>query len=178
MNHSTRKLATTGILVALGIILPMAFHAIPRAGMIFLPMHLPVLICGLLCGPAYGAACGVLAPLLSSLLTSMPPAPVLPGMLCELAVYGLVAGLAMRKFASLDYLPRVFCSLLVAMLSGRLVAGLTNALIFQAGQYSFSAWIQASFVTALPGIAIQIVLIPLLLKALEKSGATRKLQGD
>ncbi|MEG1275596.1 MAG: ECF transporter S component, partial [Ruthenibacterium sp.] len=92
-TNRTKKLVLAALCVALGMILPMAFHAVPNAGGIFLPMHIPVLLCGLVCGWQYGLACGVLAPLLSSLITGMPPAAFLPGMLCELAVYGLVSGL-------------------------------------------------------------------------------------
>ena len=50
----TKNLVTSGMCVALAIVLPMAFHMIPDAGKVFLPMHIPVLLCGLLCGPVYG----------------------------------------------------------------------------------------------------------------------------
>ena len=36
----TKKLVITALLVALGIVLPFAFHSIPNAGSIFLPMHI------------------------------------------------------------------------------------------------------------------------------------------
>ena len=69
----TKNLVLTAFCIALCIVLPMAFHAI-GAGATFLPMHIPVLLCGLLCGWPFGAACGLIGPLLSSLLTGMPPA--------------------------------------------------------------------------------------------------------
>ena len=81
MKNSTKKMAYAAICVALGVVLPIAFHSIQNAGSIFLPMHLPVLLCGLLCGPWYGLICGILAPLLSSVLTGMPPAAILPVMM-------------------------------------------------------------------------------------------------
>ena len=68
-----KYLVMTALCVALGVVLPVTLHAIPNAGSILLPMHIPVLLCGLVCGPVYGLACGILAPLLSSLITSMPP---------------------------------------------------------------------------------------------------------
>ena len=89
---NVKKLVIAALCVAIGVALPQAFHAIPQAGQIFLPMHLPVLLCGLLCGPLYGLLCGAVTPALSSLITGMPGAAVLPSMICELAVYGLVAG--------------------------------------------------------------------------------------
>ena len=92
-ENQVKKLVMAAMCVALGIVLPMAFHTIQNAGSIFLPMHIPVLICGLLCGWQYGLICGILAPVLSSLFTGMPPAAILPAMLCELAVYGLITGI-------------------------------------------------------------------------------------
>lgn len=89
----TKNLVTSGMCVALAIVLPMAFHMIPDAGKVFLPMHIPVLLCGLLCGPVYGLGCGILAPLLSHLFTGMPPTAMLPSMLCELAAYGMLSGI-------------------------------------------------------------------------------------
>ena len=78
--NQTVKLTISGACVALGVVLPIAFHSIPNAGSIFLPMHIPVLLCGLLCGPLYGLLCGILAPLISSFVTGMPPMAILPGM--------------------------------------------------------------------------------------------------
>ena len=99
-QSATRKLVMAAMCAALGVVLPQAFHMVPNAGSVLLPMHIPVLLCGLACGWPYGLACGILAPLLSSLLTGMPPAAYLPSMLCELAAYGLVSGL-MSQFIRL-----------------------------------------------------------------------------
>ena len=43
-----KKTVITALCVALCIVLPMAFHAVKNAGTIFLPMHIPVLLCGLI----------------------------------------------------------------------------------------------------------------------------------
>ena len=165
--NTTKKLVFAALCTAIGVVLPQAFHMIPNAGSIFLPMHIPVLFCGLVCGPVYGAACGGAACLLSHLLTGMPPAAVFPGMICELIVYGLVAGL-MSMLLKNRNIGTIYIELIVAMLAGRVVSGILNALIFRAGAYSMQAWITASFVTALPGIAIQLVLIPVLVSRLKK----------
>ncbi len=169
-----RTLVFTGLCIALGLVLPMAFHSIPNGGSIFLPMHIPVLLCGFVCGPWYGLACGILTPLISALTTGMPPAPVLPGMLCELAVYGLVSGLVFRAVCTRSHAANLYITLLCAMLAGRVVSGLTNGFLFRAGQYTLQSWVTASFVTALPGIAIQLVLIPAVVFALEKAGVLRR----
>ena len=169
-----RKMITTALLIALGVLLPMAFHTVANAGAIFLPMHIPVLICGLVCGWQYGLICGILTPLLSNLLTQMPPAAFLPQMLCELATYGLISGLLYRFDIVKNKIAKVYISLIGAMLGGRLLYGVLNALIFNAGEYSMQIWLTSAFVRALPGIAIQIVIIPVLVIALDKSGLVRK----
>ncbi len=164
----TKPLILTALFIALGIVLPMAFHAVPNGGTLFSPMHIPVLMCGLLAGPLYGLCCGILAPLLSSLLTGMPPAPVLPGMLVELAVYGLMSGVMMYLLRKDKSLAKVYIALIVAMLCGRIAGGLANALVFQAGSYSFQMWTAAYFVRGLPGIITHLIVIPLLVRALQK----------
>ncbi|MCL2810574.1 MAG: ECF transporter S component [Clostridia bacterium] len=164
-----KKMVFTALLIALGVVLPMALHGIPNAGMVLLPMHIPVLLCGILCGFPYGLACGILTPLLSSLATGMPPAAILPAMVCELAVYGAVSSLLMRYIRMKNVYAKITISLIGAMLAGRLVFGVLNALIFQAGNYSMHIWVTSAFVTALPGIAIQLVLIPAIYAAFVKA---------
>ena len=44
--NNTKKVVFSGLLVAMGIALPIMFHSIPNAGSIFLPMHIPVLLSG------------------------------------------------------------------------------------------------------------------------------------
>ena len=131
-------------------------------------MHIPVLLCGLICGWPYGGVCGLVGPLLSSLITSMPPMAMLPSMMVECCVYGLVSGLLMKyvrtKFAVAD----LYISLISAMLAGRLVAGLANAWIFTTGAAPF-AWVTTSLVTGIPGIVIQLVLMPTVMFALTKA---------
>ncbi|MEZ4628642.1 MAG: hypothetical protein R2912_11365 [Eubacteriales bacterium] len=46
---------------------------------------------------------------------------------------------------------------------------LLNAVIFRAGAYSVSLWTTAAFITALPGILIQLAIIPALVLALKKA---------
>ena len=164
-----KYLVMTALCVALGVVLPVTLHAIPNAGSILLHMHIPVLLCGLVCGPVYGLACGILAPLLSSLITSMPPMAMLPSMICELAVYGLVAGILIRVIKTRYNIANLYLSLLGAMLIGRVIYGALNSLIFRAGEYSLQLWLTGAFVTALPGIAIQLVLLPVLVLALQKA---------
>ena len=169
MKMDLKKLVLTGILIAAGVALPIAFHAIPNAGSIFLPMHIPVLICGLICGFPYGLICGILTPLLSSLLTGMPPVAYLPGMLCELAVYGLISSLLVKAIRTPNHYLNLYACLIGAMLAGRITYGILNSLIFRAGNYSLQLWMTSAFVTSLPGILIQLIFVPAIVIALEKA---------
>lgn len=168
MKLSTvKKSIITAVCLALCVVLPQAFHAV-GAGTVFLPMHIPILLCGLICGAPYGLLCGAAGPVLSHLFTKMPPMEMLPSMMVECAVYGLVAGIMMLVKTRKVY-GDLYLSLICAMLAGRIVAGITKALIFNFGAYSMSAWIASSFVTSWPGIVIQIVLIPTIVFALMKA---------
>ncbi len=169
MKTHVRQMVLTALFIAIGVVLPQAFHMIPNAGSVILPMHIPVLLAGLVCGPVFGLACGVLTPALSSMITGMPPMAVLPGMLCELAIYGLTAGIMAKIIKTGKPVVDIYAALITSMLAGRIAAGLVNGLIFRAGEYSMSMWLTASFVTALPGIVIQLVAIPIIIMALKKA---------
>ena len=160
-----KRTVLAALFAALCVVLPIAFHAIPNAGTIFLPMHIPVLLCGLVCGWPYGLLCGLMGPFLSSLLTGMPPAAMLPAMMLECTVYGLVSGLVLKYVRTGKTTPDLYTALITAMLAGRVVSGIAKALIFSPG-ITLSLWITGSFVTALPGIVVQLILIPLLVNLL------------
>lgn len=169
-KNQTKQLVVTAMCIALGVVLPLTLHSIPNAGSILLPMHIPVLLCGLLLGWPYGLASGILTPLLSSLITGMPPMAYLPSMLCELAVYGLVAGLLRQFINTKKRVIGLYIQLIGAMLVGRIVYGVLNALIFSVGNFTFNMFILGAFVTALPGILIQLILLPAIILILEKAG--------
>ncbi len=163
------RIVITGVCVALCIVLPVALHAIPNAGTLLSPMQLPVLLCGLICGAAYGLACGIIGPLLSSLITSMPAAAKLPPMMIQLAVYGLVSGLLIHFIRTGKVIVNLYISLLAAMLAGRIIAGIARAIFFAGGTYSWNAWATAYFVKSLPGIIVQLILIPIIYLALRRA---------
>ena len=166
--RSIQKLTLSSVCIALCVVLPIAFHSIPDGGSIFLPMHIPVLICGMLCGWPYGLLCGLMGPLLSSLITGMPPAAVLPAMMVECGTYGAVSGLVLKFVRSGKTYVDLYTALVVAMIAGRVVSGIAKALIFSPGM-ALSAWVTTSFVTALPGIVIQLVFLPGVVAALMKA---------
>ena len=156
----------TALCMALGLVLPILVH-MGGAGPALLPMHIPVLLCGLLFGWQYGAVCGFIVPPLSSLLTGMPPLfPTGAAMMLELCAYGILTGVFYRKLRW-----RIYPALIGAMLGGRVVSGAANAAFLgMAGRpYGFSAFLSGAFVTSLPGIVIQLAILPVVILALEKS---------
>ncbi len=164
---SVKRIVLAAFFVALCVVLPLAFHAVPDGGSVFLPMHIPVLLCGMVCSWPYGFLCGLLGPLLSSLLTGMPPMAYLPAMMVECAVYGLVTGLILKFVRTGKLQLDLYIALITAMLAGRVISGIAKALIFSPG-ITMKYWIAASFVTALPGILIQLVVVPLVVNLLIK----------
>ena len=172
---SVKALVISALFLALGIVLPQALHAIPNAGSVLLPMHIPVLLCGMAAGPLYGAGCGALTVLLSMLFTGMPPVfPVGGGMVAEPAASGGVSGLCSRLLRCRERPRRTYAALGTAMVAGRLVNGALMALLSLAsgGSYTFTAFLAGALVTALPGIILQLVLIPPVMRALEKTHLT------
>ena len=167
-NHLFR-LVLAAMFLALALVLPFLTGQIPQIGKALLPMHIPALLCGFFCGPWYALAVGAVAPLLRFALFSMPKLADAFPMCFELAAYGLAAGLLHRA------LPKkpgyVYVSLLVAMLAGRIVWGTVRVILFGLGKSSFGwqAFFAGAFLNAIPGILLQILLIPVLVIALEKS---------
>lgn len=174
MTHLT-KIVTTAVCIALCVVLPLALHLIPGAGSLNLgtllsPMHLPVLLCGLVCGWQYGLVCGIIGPLLSSLLTSMPGWGYLPNMMIELALYGLISGIMIRLVRTGKQTVDLYISLVTAMLVGRILTGIARALtlgIFM--PVTLESWATGYFVSSLPGIILQLILLPVLYMALQRA---------
>lgn len=164
-----KRMVIAAVCIALCVVLPMAFHMIPNAGSVMLPMHIPVLLCGLICGWPFGLVCGLAGPLLSSVLTGMPPAAVLPSMMVECAVYGLVSGLMLLFVRTKNVYADLYISMVTAMLVGRIIGGAAKALLFAPGSMSMTIWATSYFVTGLPGIAVQLAIIPSIVFALMKA---------
>lgn len=182
MRERTRKsimnITLSGLFIALGIVLPMALHAIPDGGKVFLPMFIPVLLGALYLSWPYAIAVGILTPLLSSLLTGMPPVAPLPMafmMAAQLGVAALIVSLMknIKWFSDKRYM--VVLALIPALLAGFGISGLVLKIAIEFfGIKGPNAWtfIVGSVVSGLPGIAIQIVLIPLLYSLITKRRPT------
>lgn len=160
-KKSLVRLTLSSMLLAMALLLPFLTGQIPEIGNALCPMHFPVLICGYICGPLWGAAVGFIAPLLRSVIFQMPPMfPAAVSMAVEMAVYGLMTGLLHRAFPK--KLPFRYLTLIISMIAGRLAWGTVRFLIagLSATEFSFAAFAAGAVTTAIPGIILQIVIIP------------------
>jgi riboflavin transporter FmnP len=163
IKFSSKEITLTALFITLGVILPVVFHQFALAGRVFLPMHIPVFLAGIFVGPLSGVIVGLVCPALSFFLTGMPPPYAVPLMSMELSIYGLSIGILI-KWIKLPIL-----SLLVSMILGRLAFGLGLFILgqFLSLPYGLEAFIKVSVIAGLPGIAIQLILIPFLMETLQ-----------
>lgn len=172
MKITTQKLTLSAMFLAIGLVLPFLTGQIPQIGNMLLPMHLPVFLCALICGWEYGMAIGFILPLLRSFLFSMPVLyPVAIAMAFELATYGLVAGLLYGR-SRWQCVRALYRALIAAMLAGRIVWGIVEVLLLGVGENAFTwkLFLSGAVFNAIPGIAIQLLVIPAIMLALNKTG--------
>ena len=178
-----KRLVLSAMFMALGLILPFITGQLQQVGTMLLPMHIPVLLCGLICGWQYGAVVGFVLPLLRYSLFGMPPIyPMGMSMAFELAAYGAVIGICRKIFRrkkwfatvseSKRYILDIYFSLVVSMICGRIVWGLVRYALASVTRqvFTWQMFVAGAFVTAIPGIVIQLILIPALMIALERAG--------
>ncbi len=165
------KIVLSAFFLALALVLPFLTGQIPEIGNMLCPMHIPVMLCGFICGGPWGAAVGFVAPILRNMIFTMPPVPGCYAMAAEMAVYGLSCGIFYKLLPK--KIPYIYVTLIISMLLGRIVWGAVWALVlvkvfpvpFDFTLYYF--WMEG-FVKAIPGIILQIVLIPAVVIALRK----------
>ena len=163
------KMILSALFLALAYVMPFLTGQIPEIGSMLCPLHIPVILCGFICGWKYGLVIGLIAPLFRSLTLGMPPIfPTATSMSFELAAYGAISGLMY------NILPKkklyIYCSLLTAMIIGRIVWGIAMFICMgiKNSPFTFNAFVAGAFVNALPGIILQIVVIPVIIMTLEK----------
>lgn len=170
---STKKLTLAATFLAIGLILPFFTGQIQEIGNKLLPMHLPVMLCGIVCGWKYGLLIGFITPLLRSFLFSMPVFSNAVGMAFELTTYGLIIGVLYSNLKRTKL--RIYISLLVSMIAGRIVWGIASVVIHGVTKSTFTwqMFLGGALLNAIPGIILQLLLIPILMLTLEKSGVLR-----
>lgn len=165
-RNTTKKMVLSAFFIALGIVLPFLTGQIPQIGSMLLPMHIPILLCGFVCGAPFGLAAGFITPLLRSVIFGMPPHAV--AMAFELATYGFVSGLLYRLLQKRKLF--VYVSLIISMICGRIIWGIVSFFLYglEGTAFTWQIFAGGAFINAVPGIIIQILIIPLIIFALEK----------
>ena len=175
-NHKRiLKLVYSAVCIALAMVLPLFLGQVQVFMQGISPMHIPALLCGLLCGPWYGLAVGLISPILRSLVFTMPKMyPTALAMAFELGTYGLVTGPLYKALKKMNFWPRTYVSLIAAMLIGRVVGGIAQALLlgFRGEGYSLQLFATAYFVNTSVGMVIHLIVIPLIFFALKKAKLT------
>lgn len=158
------------LFLALGLVLPFFTAQIQQIGNKLLPMHIPVLLCGFVCGWQYGLAVGFVTPLLRSMMFTMPPMfPSAISMAFELAAYGAVSGMLYQLLPKKNL--NVYIALIGAMILGRLVWGIVSIPIYgiAGNAFSWNVFMAGALLNAVPGIILQLVMIPLIIISLKKA---------
>lgn len=174
-KQTTRNFVLAAMFMALGLVLPFLTGQIQQIGNMLLPMHLPVLVCGLICGWQYGAVVGFVLPLLRFALFGIPPLyPMGISMAFELAAYGFLVGW-LYSHSRWQCIISLYRCLLAAMVGGRLVWGAVRVLLSGvAGQaFTWEMFLSGALLTAIPGIVLQLTLIPALMLALDRTGLVK-----
>lgn len=174
MKTDTKKIVLSGVFLALGIVLPFLTMQVPRIGNMLLPMHIPVLLCGFICGAPYGLMVGFITPLLRSMVFSAPKLfPMACGMAFELAAYGFLAGFLYKLFREQKEGVCIYLSLFLSMIGGRLVWAIAAKIFYTiAGmEFTMQVFFAGAFINAIPGIILQLIIIPIMVLALKRVGA-------
>jgi hypothetical protein len=152
----------SAVMAALGITLPMVFHMM-GLGSKFLPMLLPILLNGFLSLLPWAALTGALVPVASGLLSGMPP------FYPPIALVMSIEGTLMAAAAAVIYRfskPRIWPALIAAVALDRMVS--TGLMWLMAGNFGLPPAVisAASFIQGVPGVALQLVVVPLAVRGL------------
>lgn len=182
-NIKVNKLCLSAMFLALGWLLPFLSGQIPQVGNMLCLMHIPVFLAGFILGPWYGLGLGFITPLSRFLVFGMPV--FYPTGICmafELATYGFLSGFLYKLFKKLKFkdIVSIFLSLIISMLLGRVIWGISRLLcgVFDNNAFTFKLFITMGFVNAWPGIILQLLLIPSLIRLLENAHLLDKYQGE
>lgn len=175
MNRNSKDLTLTAMFLALGLVLPFLTGQIPQIGNMLLPMHIPVFLCGLICGWKYGAILGFILPILRNAVFGMPVLfPTGIAMAFELMTYGLVAGF-LYGTSRWQCVIALYRSMIAAMLAGRIVWGFVQMILLGiSGQgFTWQMFMTGALLNAIPGIILQLIFIPAIMVALNRTGLVR-----
>lgn len=168
----TKRLTLTAMFLALGFILPLFTGQIPQIGSMLLPMHIPVFLCALICGYQYGVPMAFILPLIRSVLFARPNMyPEAISIAFEMAVYAFVSDF-LYKHLKQKNLISLYASILIAMVAGRAVRAVIQLSLLRIKDipYSFGMFFSGVVVTGIPGIVLQLIIVPIIINLIEKKG--------
>lgn len=175
-KYRIKKISISAMFLSLGILLPFLTGQIKEIGDTLLPMHIPVMLCGIICGWQYGFVVGGILPFLRAVTVGMPPIyPNAVWMAAELATYGFVVGFLYFAFHKKQMWWLYIC-LLISMVSGRIVWGITKAILLGVANKAFTlqAFIGGGIIDSFPGILLQFILIPTIIKLININSERKK----
>ncbi len=168
-SEKTKKMTFSAVFLALAMVLPFLTGQIPEIGSMLSPIHIPALICGFVCGWPWALVVGFVSPLLRSMIFGMPPFLSAFSMAFEIGTYGAVSGILYKVLPKKTV--NIYVSLIGAMIAGRIVWGVVKFVIagLTSSEFPFSAFIAGAVTSAIPGIILHIVLIPIVVMVLKKA---------
>ena len=168
MGASTQFLTLGALFMALGVLIPIIFHAL-GLGPIFLPMFWPIAVSGFYLPVVPAMIVGCLTPILSMLLTGMPPPPILYRMVWELAILGGCTACLYRNTRTGLMWPLVG-GLIIAQIMGLLgAAAIAPLLGWPPEMYAL-----ATFLEGIPGSVTILICVPWLLHRLKNESIWRR----
>lgn len=178
MNKKNINITLSSLFFAIAIVLPFFTGQIREIGKMLLPMHLPIFLCGLICGPYYGLIVGLITPIFRSIVVGMPVLyPNALAMAVELASYGFISGFIYKNSKNKTIFS-IYKSLIIAMILGRIIWGICQVLLMQmvGNAFTFTLFIANGFLSGIPGIIMQLVLIPIIITAINKTYKNKELK--
>ena len=159
-----RSMVTSAVMGALALILPIVFHIV-GLGSNFLPMLLPLLLNAFLSSVGWAVLTAALVPWVSAFATGMPPIypPVALVMSAEAGCMAFVAGIVYRVGRR-----HVWPALIAAIVTDRMVSFLLTLALSSRFGLPARAVAIGSLVHGLPGVALQLAVIPIVLKGLSE----------
>lgn len=173
-ERNIRQIPLAALLTVAGILLPQFFHLL-GLGAAFLPMFLPVMLGAMFLSWPFALLTAILSPLISWLLTGMPPVvpPILPILTMELMLVAvIISNLRQRTYIS------AFITLITAVVLDRVFLLTVVYLVFPLFAIDHPLFSAALVVAGVPGIILQILVIPASVRLIEQKYPQWKPQSE
>lgn len=163
-DRELRQIPLSALFIAAAVLFPQFFHLF-GLGAAFLPMFLPVFAGAMVLSWKFAMVLGLSSPLISWIFTGMPPLipPVLPVMLAELGSTALFI-----SFLRYHRKQPVWLALALGIVWDRLLLFLLVTVIAPLFGITHPLFSIALVAGGLPGIALQLIVIPQLIPMLLK----------